>query len=354
MNKKIVWAVVGIIVVVILIVGVGSNRSDTSPIKIGVILPLSGNLAFLGESAKQGAVLALENFKDTKRKYELIFEDDQFSAEKAVTAANKLISIDKVDAIISFGSSGGNAVKSLALKNKVVHFAVASDPTVADGKYNFNHWTSPSEEVRAMVAELQKRNINKITVLTMNQAGFLSIVSELKKQIHGTDIQITNEQTFNTGEKDFRSVVLKLKQNLPQIIVMANFSPELEILGKQIQDAGIKTPMTSIEGFDQTTQPALFDGYWYASASDPTSEFSTIFKNKYATEAGFGTGNIYDIVSLLITASENNSNGKLSSDGIAGQLLKIQGFKGAMGNLTIGSDGIVQSTATIKTVKVKK
>ncbi len=355
MKKSIIW-IVGIIIVIAVIIGVTKSQPiESGPIKIGVIIPLSGNLAFLGEPAKQGAELALANFPNTKHKYELIFEDDQFSAEKAVTAANKLISIDKVSAIISFGSSGGNAINPLAEKNKIVHFGVASDPKVANGVYNFNHWTPPSEEVRAPVAELQKRNITKIGVLTANQDGMLAITSEIRKQIQGTNIQIVTDQTFNIGEKDFRSLIVKIKQNLPEIFVMVNYTPELEILAKQMKDSGIKTPMTSVEGFDQTTQLALFDGYWYASASDPTGDFTKLFTDRYGKAPGFGTGNAYDIVSLLVTASENaNTRSNPTSDEIVSQLMKVNGFKGAMGVLSINSDGLVVSTATIKTVKVAK
>ncbi len=353
-SNKTVWWIAGIVIIIaIVIIATRGGDRETGPIRIGVIIPLSGNLAFLGEPAKQAAEFALENFKDTKHKYEFIFEDDQFSAEKAVTAANKLISIDKVDAIISFGSSGGNAVNPLAEKNKVIHFAVASDPKVADGTYNFNHWTPPSEEVRVLIAELQRRSIKKIGVLTANQGGMLAITQEIKKQIIGTDIQITTEQVFNIGEKDYRSLILKIKQNLPDIFVMVSFTPELEILGKQMIDAGIKTPMTSVEGFDQTSQPELFDGYWYASASDPSGEFVKSFQDKFGKNPAFGTGNAYDIVSLLVTAYENTDSAQTPNE-VVNQLLNIKGFKGAMGDLSIGNDGLVLSTATIKTVKVAK
>lgn len=353
--KKSTWWIVTIIVVIIIILVVSGSAKPAvnEPIKIGIILPLSGNLAFLGEPAKQGAELALASFKDTKHKYELIFEDDQFTAEKAITAANKLIFVDKVNAIVSFGSSGGNVINPLAEKNKIIHFGVASDPNVAIGKYNFNHWTPPAEEVRALVAELENRGIKKIGILTANQDGMLAISTELKKQIQGTGIEVILDQMFNIGEKDFRSLIVKIKQSLPEIFVMINYTPELEILGKQMKDAGIKTPMTSVEGFDQTTQPKLFNGYWYASASDPTGEFTNAFKEKYGKVPGFGTGNAYDIVSLLVATFEStDTNGNPSSDEVVDQLLKIKGFKGAMGDLSVDSDGLVLSTATIKTVKV--
>ena len=353
-NSLMKWFVGAIVLIVLIIAGFSTFRSPvgTGLIKIGVILPLSGNLAFLGESAKQGAELALEKYGDSKNKYELIFEDDQFDAKKAVTAAQKLISIDKVSAIVTFGSSGGNSVKPIAEQNKILHFAVATDPNTADGKHTFNHWTPAKEEVRALVAELISKNIKKIGLLTVNQEGMLAIANEITKQTADTDISIITNQKFNVGEKDFHTLITKVKESSIEMLVMVNYSPEIEILGRQIKAAGIKTPMTSVEGFDQTTDPKLFSGYWYASASDPSGDFINAFQTKYSKAPGFGTGNVYDIVTLIITASEKATNHiKPTADQTISKLLEIKDLKGAMGNLSIGSDGMVLSKATIKTVK---
>ena len=129
-----------------------------------------------------------------------------------------------------------------------------------------------------------------------------------------------------------------------------NTPPELEILAKQIKEASIKIPLTSIEVFDTTSAPELFKGYWYATVSDFTDKFATDFKNKYSTGPALATGNIYDIISLIITASENTHSSP-SSENISAELLKIKDFTGAMGNLSINSSGAVISKAAIKIVK---
>ena len=349
MKNKII---ISIVVVILLVTGfnIFSRPIDTTPIKIGVILPLSGDLAFIGEPAKRGAEMALENFKDTKHKYELIFEDDQFDGKKAITAAQKLISVDKVNVLVTFGSSGGNSVKPLAETNRILHFAVASDQNIADGKYNFNHWTSPKEEVTAMVTELIKRNIKNVSILTVNQDGMISTYNELIKQLSDNKIDVVVDEKFNPGTTDFKTLLTKVKINLPEMIIMLNYTPEMDILGKQIKDLGITVPLTSIEGFDGATRPELFSGFWYVSSSEPSKQFLTDFKNKFGIVAGLGTGNVYDVASLIITATEN-IRGSVTAEKIASELLKIKDFTGSMGNVSINQTGSVISKAVIKTIK---
>jgi branched-chain amino acid transport system substrate-binding protein len=352
-NNKFVWSLLLVILIVLVILGFNKfyKTSDNLPIKIGVILPLTGDLGFIGESAKLGAEMALADFSNTKNKYELVFEDDQYNVNKTVTAANKLISVDKVSAIVSLGSAEANVVKPLATKNKLIHFTTAaSDQTIPDGLYTFDHWTPPTEEASALVGELVKRNIKKIALFTTNNDGMIAISNELENQAEKNNILITMEEKLNVGSRDFRTQIMKLKADMPEIIIMQNTPPELEILARQIKEAGIKIPMTSVEVFDTTTSPELFAGNWYATVSDPTEKFANSFKAKYGKGPVLATGNVYDIITLIITGFEN-TKGQISSDKVSQELHKIQNFAGAMGNISIADNGIVLSKSSIKTVK---
>jgi|GEM_PF-271654 len=342
-----------IVVIVLIFVGFTTYNKPktTNTFKIGVILPLSGDLAIIGTPAKSGAEMALASFTNTKNKYELIFEDDQYNVNKTVTIANKLISIDKVNAIVTLGSAEGNGVKPLANNAKVIHFnTAASDQTIPDGHYIFTHWTPPAEEAKAMINELINRKINKVAIFTTNNDGMIAITNELEKQLLETNIQVTMSEKINVSGRDFRTQIAKLKGELPDIIVMQNTPPELEILARQIKEAGVKAPMTSIEVFDTSTAADLFRGYWYASVSNFTDLFRDDYKNKYGLVPELATGNIYDIISLIITAAEN-TKGAPTADNVSAELLKIKNFNGAMGELSMGPSGMVLSKATIKTVK---
>ncbi len=100
--------VLGIIAVVILVV-IGysvSNKqpTETGPIKIGVLVPLTGEAASWGQNLLAGAELAQKEINDAGgingREIKLITEDDQCKAATGVSAINKLISVDKVSVIV--------------------------------------------------------------------------------------------------------------------------------------------------------------------------------------------------------------------------------------------------------------
>jgi len=357
MNQTTKWIVGIIIAVVVVTVGYlvikgPSAPVSSEPIKIGVICPLTGNLAFMGEGLKDAILLAKENLSDTRYNYEVIFEDDQLDPKKTASAANKLISIDKVDALVSISSGTGNVVAPIAKQNKVVHFGIASDVNIANGDYNFIHWTPPSEENKVFVKELQKRGITKIGLFVLNQQGAIAKMDDLRRRINKTDIEIVTDQSFNFGEKDFRSIISKAKNSGAEIYVLMAFSPELEILAKQIKEAGITTPLTSIEAFELTEQVDLFEGEWYVNAADPTGDFADKFKAKTGKNPTMGAANGYDIFNLIVTAAEKIKKAtKPTSREIAGELTKIKNFDGALGNLSVNENGIVVSKAVVRMIK---
>lgn len=304
-------------------------------IKIGATLPLTGNLAFIGESNRDSMLLAKERLASKKYNYEVIFEDDQLKPDTAAKTTTKLISVDKVNAIVSLTSGIGNVVGPIAEQNKVVHMGIASDPNVANGVYNFIHWTPPAEEARVWVAEAQKRGIKKFAILELNQQGVAAIIGAVKNEIEGKDMQIVADEKFNFGDRDFRTIILKAKQANPDIYLVEGFSPEIELLVKQIGELGITTPLTSIEAFEISDQPELFEGHWYVNAADPTGLFIDEYKAKYARTPQLGAANVYDSILLLAEAFENAGDGKTvpSSGAVVDALFNIKDFNGALGKM---------------------
>lgn len=351
--KKYITIAITILVVSIISYQLMATSVNTETIKIGYIAPLSGNLAFLGEGVRNAAMLKLEdlNKQNTKYKYELIFEDDAFDPKKTASAANKLISIDKVDAIVTVASAAGNIVNPIAEKAKIVHFGIASDPNIAKGQYNFINWTPPREEVKLFISEAQKRGIKRIAVFGQQISGIVAVVDELKKQTAGTNITVVSEDISNFGTKDFRQSISKAKLSMPDYYLLVMFSPELEILVKQMKEMDVEQPITAIESFELSDNPALFEGLWYINGADPTEQFYKEYSERYSKNPTIATPNAYDILGLISTAVERFDK-RPSTAEIAHSLIQIKNYDGSMGNnLSIDSDGLVVSKAVTRIIK---
>lgn len=353
----------GIIVLAVIVLGfslfgntTGNVIEENKPVvKIGASLPLTGGAGFIGQGMKDAILLAKENQKYAKYDYEIVFEDDKLDAKEASTVAQKLINIDNVDVIISATSGPGNVISPIAEQNKILHMSTASDGNIVKKQYNFIHWTTPEEEAKAFVAELQRRNIKKIAILQTNQQGILATTEAVKEKLKGTDIKVVYEGKFNFGEKDFKTLLTKAKEENPDIYLFLSFSPEIEAITKQARELGI-TKITSIESFEMSEEPELFEGLWYVNVADSTEEFNKLFNAKYGKNPGLAAANGYDEFNLIVMAYENagknlGANEKPTTKQVSDELLKIKNYKGALGTLNVLPDRIIDSKAVVRMIK---
>ncbi|OGZ26228.1 MAG: hypothetical protein A3F95_00090 [Candidatus Nealsonbacteria bacterium RIFCSPLOWO2_12_FULL_39_31] len=347
--KKII---IGIAVIILIVVGIsyfGKNSSQPSvkePIKIGVILPLTGDASFIGEAAKNSAILAKESFGKTKNTYELVFEDDQADSKKTVSAFRKLVDIDKIRAVGTGFAGPGNAVASLAEQEKIIHFSIASDLNIAKDKpFVFNHWIKPENEAGVYIKEAKKQGLKKIAMIATNQQGIIAIRDALLKE--EPDLFILKDELFNPQEKDFRTAVIKAKNEGADAFIMMLLPGQLTSLVKQIKDLNINVPLTSVESFEYDLEAVpMLEGQWYVTSADPSEEFTASYKEKYNGLPQPGSAYAYDVIRILITAFEKEK----TNEGVAKFISEIKDFLGVTGVLSVDSDGNINSKAVIKKI----
>jgi ABC-type branched-subunit amino acid transport system substrate-binding protein len=359
-NKIIISMVIVVVLAAITILSGGFNQKNDDlikpTIKIGVSLPLTGPVSALGESGQKALLLALEDLKNTKYNYEFVFEDDQFKPVVGATIVNKFISADKVSAIFSFGSPVGNAISPVAEINKVPHINFfASDTKVANGQYNFLHYTPPYIDTDLFVKELNERGLKNIIVFEISDNPGAAAISEaLIKSISGTEIKIIANPKFTSGTRDFRTLINNVKNLDADIYVLQSSSPELETLFKQIRESGINTPVTSIETFEFADDLSLFEGSWYINSADPQQWFVDKFMQKYNEMPKFGAAHAYDALNILVQVIEKNGDGKRipTHAEIQAGIKSLKSFNGAMGEgLEFDETGQLISGAVVREVR---
>ena len=325
-------------------------------IRIGMIAPLSGEYAHLGNSMKQAAELAIMNLKDAKYDYRLIVENDGLELKKDAVLAPKLINLDKVSALISLSGGSGSVISPITEKSHIIHFGIASEPNVAKGYYNFIHWTQPKEEARLLIERLKKLGMSRIALLTNNIAGAIAISKGIKDKINKTPgFELVFDENINPGEKDFRLLIPKIEKAKPEVIVMQLYSPDIEIFYRQAKEGGVKIPLTTIEGITMASRPEVFEGIWFIDGAAATNDFNELYRETFNEYAKAVAANAYDIINLLVYAYENTppraGDIKPTNEDVVSTLHTIKDFDSAFGKVSIDADGIVQSEASLKIVK---
>lgn len=217
--KKIIT---GIIVIILIVVGISyfsknfNQTANKKPIKVGVILPLSGDLAFLGEQIKKGIDLAIEEYKGKGINVEVIYEDDQsLSPSVAVNAANKLLNIDKIDVGLTMLVEESRPIAPIFNKKEVPLLVLWDSNKLIQqsGQYIFSNGFS-TELAGETMANFAYNELNLKTVAIVGHIDPWAdiITKSFKDKFEIMGGKVVYDEQFNTETKDYRTAILKIKQ----------------------------------------------------------------------------------------------------------------------------------------------
>ncbi len=343
---------------VLALVACKEEKKDTAKvevkpvIKIGASLPLTGNMAYIGNSAQKSLQMALDkwNARNTKYKYELIVEDDAFDAKKVALITNKLISQDKIKALFTIFSIGANVASPITQQAKVIHMASAYGSQPAEGFYNFNNMTQYDTQTELMFNELKKRGIKTIGLLISNNIGSTQQAEMLENKIRNDgSIKIVGKEIFNPGTRDFRMIIQKMIQDgAPDIFYVDGITPDAMLVAKYLKETTGNINLTTINDFIETPIRDYFEGLWFVESASGTDEFLKSYEERYGEPAFLCGANSYDNLDLFIEACEKSLH--CDTDEVVPLLLSVKDRVGAIGRFSVDEEGIVQSFASVKKI----
>ena len=358
------WWVAGIVVIVLIIGAVlaTNNPSNNEIIKIGAILPLTGDFASYGEGFKNTIALAIEN-SGLKDRVQLIIEDDGSCApNQDINATQKLVSIDKVKAIIGpICSSAFLSVLPITEKNKVVliSYGATSKSISGAGKYAFRVISSDADKAIAIANTAYNASYKKAALLyDSSNDQFIQQKDDAKGEYIKLGGQIVADESFQTGNKDFRSQLTKIKNSGAEAIFLGVFPTTQGVLVlKQAKELGIKAQLISLTS--ETGAPDfiklagnLTENLIFPYNVTPTNKEYTDFINSYKTK--FGKESVtyaaesYDTAMLIIKGMAK-SNG--TPDDIKNEIYKLgQNYYGASGIINFKLNGDVDKPAIIQQI----
>ena len=345
-----------------------SSTADSNTILIGEVGSMTGNEATFGTSTHQGVVLAFKEInaaggvKGKQLKVTLL--DDQGKADEAATAVTRLITQDKVLAIIGeVASSRSLAMAPIAQDYKVPMISPSStNPKVTEkGDYIFRVCFIDPFQGQVM-AKFTKNNLNltKVAVLrdlkndySIGLADFF--VAEFKKM--GGEILI--DQSYSSGDTDFKAQLTTIKAKNPEAVFIPGFYTDVALIARQAREVGIKVPLLGGDGWDSPKLLEIagdaLEGTFYSSHYSPKDtspkiqEFIKKFKEAYGIIPDSMAAMGYDAALVLADAIKRSPN--ITSKDIRDALASTKDFPGVTGNITIDEKRNANKAAVVLKIK---
>lgn len=338
--------------------GGGSKGADGDTIKIGGVLEMTGGSASFGISSKNGIDLALKKINEKGvlggKKLSLVVADCKSEASEATNGMQKVISQDKVAAVIGPNLSSA-VIASSAINNgaKVADITpmgtnpdITVDPATKKTRtYNFRTcFIDPFQGTVMASFASNDLKVKKAAIYIDNTSDYAKGLAQFFKENfvkNGGEVVI--EEAYLQKDTDFKATLTKIKAAQPDFIYIPGYYQEVGLIVKQAREMGITVPMAGGDGWDSAKLPeiagkAALDNTYFSSLyspdddSDLNKNFVAEYQKAYNIKPDVFAALAYDSTMLIAEAIEKA--GSADPAKIAEAMAKISGFKGVSGEVT--------------------
>jgi ABC-type branched-subunit amino acid transport system substrate-binding protein len=279
------------------------NEAGDTRLRLGAVVPLSGPLAFFGKDFIRAFDLVKAAHPEIEEHIRVYWEDSAYDSKQALQAFNKLVTVDKVDIVLSFGGPMLSVLAPVAERKKIPFFATESERRDCEGRAYCSLFRNEEDEWgQATWSVLRKQGKTKIGIVkNQNQFmnTFVNAIVRNKNESESAEIllDIPPEMT------DLRSSILSLKgKNIDALGVYLlppshhGFLDAAKNLTKNFVLFGVEEFLVkeNNKGFEDFIEGAL------VIAPHATQSYRDTFEKKYGYSAGlYYTPAFYDFMVLL-------------------------------------------------------
>jgi branched-chain amino acid transport system substrate-binding protein len=350
--------------ILVLPLGGCKDKTETDPIRFGGVYSLTGKTASFGEWVKKGVDLAVDQVNAqggiNGRKLEVLVEDTQADPKNAVSALQKLITVNRIPVVIGFiTSSEALACAPIAERNKVLMItpiASAEDLRKA-GDFIFRTRESGSLQSHRIAEYMYSdQGIKDAAVLCENAANAIGYRDAFVEKYKALGGKIILNELYDEGQTDFRNVLTKVKDKQATAVYAPGVGKIVGRILKQAAEMNIKPRFFSSAGLED---PEVFkvagdaaNGVVYGSPDfsekskrQATKHFFAEYKKRYNENPSVYSANAYDAVMLVVEAFRSANT---KPEDIRDFLYGIKSYPGASGEITFDKDGEVSKPIILK------
>ena len=345
------------------------RSAEPAPIKIGEFASLTGKEAAFGQSSHKGTLLAVEEINAAGgvlgRKIQLITEDNQSKAGESATIAKKLISRDKVVALIGeVASMRSLEAAPIAQQARIPMISPSStNPKVTEiGNYVFRVcFIDPFQGVVMAKFARNTLKLKRVAVLTsVSSAYSVGLAKYFKERFVQDGGVIALEQRFTEGDKDFKAQLTAIKAANVDGIFLPGYYTEAALVCKQARDLGMNLPLFGGDGWEApqliSIGGAAVEGTYYSTHYSPenkspaVSGFVERFRKRWNHEVPDAMAALgYDAAMVLADAIKRA--GTTESAKLRDALAATKNLPGVTGDTTLDAQRNASKAAAVIAVK---
>lgn len=320
-------------------------------LKIGLLLTLSGPAAVLGEQARNGFMLALEEMDGELggMSAEVIVVDDELKPDVAVNSARELVERDEVDFVVGpiFSNIAGAIANPVTDSGAFLISPNAGPSNLAGAECDANFFAvsyQNDQNHEVLGAYSTQQGYDQVFLLAPNYQAGKDALAGFK---HSYDGEIAGEIYTPLGQLDFSAELAQIAALQPDAVFAFMPGGMGVNLVKQYRQAGLaNVPFLSAFTVDETTLPATQDaalGFfggsnWAPNMDNPQSQaFVEAYVEKYGSVPGSYAMHGYD-TALLIDSAVEAVGGDLSDTDALRAALEAADFQSLRGDFAFGGN----------------
>ena len=343
--------------------------ADSNTIKVGEFASLTGKEAGFGQSSHKGTLLAVDQINAAGgvlgKKIDLVYEDNQSQPGQSATVVRKLITRDKVVAVLGEVASGRSLEAApICQQFKIPEISPSStNPKVTEmGDYIFRVcFIDPFQgTVMAKFAE-NTLKAKKVAMLSDAASAYSAGLGQFFREKFLADgNQLVAEQKYNGGDKDFKAQLTAIKAENPDAIFVPGYYTEAGLIVLQARQLGITVPLFGGDGWEAPELIQIggksLEGCFYSTHYSPevkTEAVQTFVKQFQAKN----NGEIPDAMaalgydSVMVLADAIKRAGTTDSAKLRDAIAATKDFPGVTGSTTLDANRNANKAAVILTIK---
>ena len=297
--------VLSLILTAVMLMGIvkltGCVQQDSNTIRIGGIGPLTGGAAAYGNAVKNGAEIALEEINaldELAFDFELKFEDDEHSPEKAANAYNTLRDWNMHLLLGTVTTTPCLAVSTKTFDDRIFTITPsASSPEVIDGKDNVFQvcFSDPGQGTASAKYIAENALADKIAIIYKNDDAYSTGIYEaFKTEAERLELDIVSVTTFTTDTaSDFSVQISAAKSEGAELVFLPIYYEPASLILAQAASADYAPVFFGVDGMDgilslEGFNKSLAEGVHLLTpfSADAEDEKTQSFVKKYQEKHG--------------------------------------------------------------------